>query len=102
MKKILFLLAFVLAGASAIAQGWVAPSNSEYLYSTVVFARLNTNLFPSSSNLVLGAFVNGDCKEMSADTFIFLLAKIMFVIVRCCTRPMDKRGISIIIVPDTD
>ena len=50
MKKILFLLAFVLAGASAIAQGWVAPSNSEYLYSTVVFARLNTNLFPSSSN----------------------------------------------------
>ena len=47
-------------------------------------------------------FVNGDCKEMSADTFIFLLAKIMFVIVRCCTRPMDKRGISIIIVPDTD
>ena len=51
MKKILFLLAFVLAGASAIAQGWVAPSNSEYLYSTVVFARLNTNLFPSSSNL---------------------------------------------------
>ena len=67
MKKILFLLAFVLAGASAIAQSWVAPSNDhDYHYSTVVFARLSTNLFPSSSNLVLGAFVNGDCKAMAS------------------------------------
>ncbi len=63
MKKILFLLAFVFAVASAYAQTWVAPDEySEYRYSTVVYARLNTNL---TSSLVLGAFVNGECKAIA-------------------------------------
>ena len=68
MKKILFLLAFILAGASAFAQGWVAPvldGNTSYRYSTTVYARLSTNLFPTSPSLVLGAFVNGECKAMA-------------------------------------
>ena len=69
MKKILSLLAFLLAGASTFAQDWTAPvldGSKEYRYSTAVNARLSTNLFPSSPNLVLGAFVNGECKGMAS------------------------------------
>ena len=69
MRKILSLLAFLLAGASTFAQDWTAPvldGSKEYRYSTAVNARLSTNLFPSSPNLVLGAFVNGECKGMAS------------------------------------
>lgn len=63
MKKILSLLAVLLACASAQAQSWLSdvPEPEAYNDYTVVFAQLTTTNI-TSTDLVIGAFIDGKCR----------------------------------------
>ena len=64
MKKIYSFLALLLMAVGMQAQSWEIQPDGEYPYSTVVYARLQTNL--TSSNLIIGAFIDGYCKTAVA------------------------------------
>ena len=64
MKKVFSLLVLVLATVSTYAQSWQGkePGETDFNSSTVVYARLTTNLNIEKPNFVIGAFIDGECR----------------------------------------
>ena len=62
MKKVLLLLVLLLSVVGASAQSWQGKESgeSDYNSSTVVYARIETNV--EKPNFVIGAFVDGTCR----------------------------------------
>jgi hypothetical protein len=67
MKKVFSLLVLVLATVSTYAQSWQGkePGETDFNSSTVVYARLTTNLNIEKPNFVIGAFID-DCSLFSS------------------------------------
>ena len=103
MKKVLLFLALVCTAAGMYAQSWQGkePAETDFNSSTVIYARLTTNLNIEKPNFVMGAFIDGTCRASVVPTDNPVTGNQLYVIRVWGDRGGDKAKSIVFKVCDT-